>query len=77
MAVLKIIFDRRLGLALLSVVIYLALFVVITYSLGKGMAIASIIPIVVIAWGYGFRAGIWAGAAECARQNRYVSAHGA
>ena len=41
MAVPKIIFDRRLGLALLSVAIYLALFVVITYTLGKGMSIAS------------------------------------
>ena len=62
MAVPKMIFDRRLSMALLAVAIYLALFVVITYTLGKGMAIASIIPVVVIAWVYGFRAGIWAGA---------------
>jgi PAS domain S-box-containing protein len=62
MAEPKILFNRRLGLALLSVFISLALFVVIASTLGKGMAIASIIPVVVIAWEYGFRAGIWAGA---------------
>ena len=62
MAVPKVIFDRRLGMASSAVLLYLALFVVITYTLGKGMAIASIIPVVVIAWMYGFWAGIWAGA---------------
>jgi PAS domain S-box-containing protein len=62
MAVPKVIFDRRLSMTLSAVLLYLALIVVITYTLGKGMAIASIIPVVVIAWMYGFRAGILAGA---------------
>ncbi len=61
MAAPRVIFDRRLSMALLAVAIYLALFVIMIYTPGKGMAIAAIIPVVVIAWVYGFRAGMWAG----------------
>ena len=54
-------FSSRLAIALLSVALYIVLFALIAYTPGRGMAIASIIPIVAIAWEYGFRAGIWAG----------------
>ena len=53
-------FNSRLAIALASVALYLVLFVLITYTLGKGMAIAAIIPVVIIAWLYGVKAGICA-----------------
>ena len=61
MAAHKIIVDRRLYISLLSVGIYVAIFAIMTYVPGKGMAIAAIIPIIIIAWFYGVRAGICAG----------------
>ncbi len=54
-------FNNRLAIALSSVGLYLVLFVIINYTLGKGMAIAAIIPVVIIAWLYGVKAGIYAG----------------
>ena len=53
-------FNNRCAIALSSVALYWVLFVIITYTLGKGMAIAAIIPVVIIAWLYGVKAGICA-----------------
>jgi len=61
MAALKKVLDRRLYFAVFSIVIYAALFMLMAYKPGKGMAIAVIIPIVIIAWLYGVWAGICAG----------------
>ncbi len=52
------IFDRRLFIAVFSVALYVAIFVVMTITPGKGMAIAAIIPVVIIGWLYGPWAGI-------------------
>ena len=57
----KMVFDRRLLISLFSVGIYAAIFALMTYVPGKGMAIAAIIPVIIIAWFYGVRAGICAG----------------
>ncbi len=57
----KMVFDRRLYISLFSVGIYVAFFALMTYMPGKGMAISAIIPIVIIGWFYGVRAGIYAG----------------
>ena len=61
MPVRKNIFDRRLFIVICSVALYVAIFILMTYTPGKGMAIASIIPIVIIAWFYGIWAAIFAG----------------
>jgi PAS domain S-box-containing protein len=57
----RIVFDRRLFISLFSFGVYAAIFALMTYMPGKGMAIAAIIPIVIIAWLYGLWAGICAG----------------
>jgi len=61
MSARKIVFDRRPYIVLASVAVYLAIFVLMTYTPGKGMAIAAILPIVITAWLYGLWAGICAG----------------
>ena len=61
MPVRENIFDRRLFIAVCSVALYVAIFVLMTYTPGKGMAIATIIPIVIIGWLYGPWPAIWAG----------------
>jgi len=58
MPALKPQFDRRLLITAISIALYVAIFCLMTIAPGKGMAIAAIIPIVVIAWFYGFWAGI-------------------
>ncbi len=52
--------DRRLLISVFSVALYVAIFILMTYTPGRGMAIATIIPIVIIAWCYGTWAGIGA-----------------
>ena len=60
MTIRENIFARRLFIAVFSVALYVAIFILMTYTPGKGMAIATIIPVVIIGWLYGPWPAIWA-----------------